>query len=195
MDVWEKSYQHLKSDIKSTIHFNTCRIWSKYLSLDKLIKRFISKFNDSEFLKEIGFVEYISLLLCWTYTILHKQVASRPLTSVHLPFPPCFNNLLSCTFVICFPNPVNNCVEYVKIFIFPNNSVFQWIITKFKTILKFYWLNSNYLHKKNYKTFRIIKKKQYLLIRQRPPLTKQYKYQQTMVYIWRVHSSTEGGAA
>lgn len=158
MDVWEKSYQHLESDIKSTIHFNTCRIWSKYLSSDKLIKRFKSKFNNSEFLKEIGFVEYISLLLCWTYTILPKQVASRPLTSVHLPFPPCFNNLLSCTFVICFPNPVNNCVEYVKIFIFPNNSVFQWIITKFKTILKFYWLNSNYLHKKNYKTFRFIKK-------------------------------------
>lgn len=157
---------------------------AEYEASDKLIKRFKSKFNDSEFLKEIGFVEYISLLLCWTYTILHKQVASRPLTSVHLPFPPCFNNLLSCTFVICFPNPVNNCVEYVKIFIFPNNSVFQWIITKFKTILKFYWLNSNYLHKKNYKTLRIIKKKQYLLIRQRPPLTKQYKYQQTMVYIY-----------
>lgn len=111
---------------------------AEYEASDKLIKRFKSKFNDSEFLKEIGFVEYISLLLCWTYTVLHKQVASRPLTSVHLPFPPCFNNLLSCTFVICFPNPVNNCVEYVKIFIFPNNSVFQWIVTKFKTILKFY---------------------------------------------------------
>lgn len=83
---------------------------AEYEASDKLIKRFKSKFNDSEFLKEIGFVEYISLLLCWTYTVLHKQVASRPLTSVHLPFPPCFNNLLSCTFVICFPNPVNNCV-------------------------------------------------------------------------------------
>lgn len=111
-------------------------------------------------------------------------MASRPLTSVHLPFPSWINNLLSCTFVICFQNPVNNCVEYVKIFIFPNNSVFQWIITKFKTILKIYWLNSNYLHKIFFKKHSFHQKKQNLLITQRPSLTKQYKYQQTMVYIY-----------